>query len=77
MNQNPETMTMEKRIMPQFYHLNIGQAELDEQRALLERLVGLVHAKQTATIEPTDEIAVDAIIGLQNLLDAIADQTDN
>lgn len=59
--------------MPQFYHLTIGQAEMDEQRALLERLIGLLHVGQPATIEPSDEIS---LIGLQNLCDAIADQME-
>jgi hypothetical protein len=60
--------------MPQFYHLNIGQSEFDEQRALLERLIGLLHAGQPATIEPSDEISLDSLVGLQNLCDAISDQ---
>ena len=62
--------------MEQFYFLNIGQSEFDEQRALLERLVGLLHAGHTATIEPSDTIALDALVGLQNLCDAITDQME-
>lgn len=62
--------------MPQFYHLNIGQSEFDEQRALLERLVGLLHAGQSATIDPSDAISLDALVGLQNLCDAISDQME-
>ena len=57
--------------MPQFYRLNIGQSEFDEQRALLERLIDLLHVGQPATIKPSDEIS---LIGLQNLCDAISDQ---
>jgi hypothetical protein len=59
--------------MTQFYFLNIGQSEFDEQRALLERLVGLLHVRQPAIIEPSDEIS---LIGLQNLCDAISDQME-
>ena len=62
--------------MAQFYFLNIGQAEFDEQRALLERLVGLLHAGQPARVEPSDTISLDALVGLQNLCDAITDQME-
>jgi hypothetical protein len=62
--------------MEQFYYLNIGQAEFDEQRALLERLVALLYAGQPATIEPSDTISRDALVGLQNLCDAITDQME-
>lgn len=62
--------------MAQFFFLNIGQPELDEQRALLESLVALLHAGQPATIEPSDTISLDAIVGLQNLCDAITDQME-
>ncbi len=53
------------------FDLNIGQSEFEEQRTLLERLVGLLQVGQPATIEPDQ---LDALVGLQNLCDAIADQ---
>ncbi len=60
--------------MAQFFFLNIGQAEFDEQRALLERLVGLLHAGQPSKVGLSDTVSVDALVGLQNLCDAITDQ---
>ena len=62
--------------MEQFYFLNIGQAEFDEQRALLERLVGLLNAGQPAQVEPSGTVSLDALVGLQNLCDAITDQME-
>jgi hypothetical protein len=58
------------------FSLNIGQAEFDEQRALLERLIGLLHAGQPAKVEPSDTNSLDAFVGLQNLCDAITDQME-
>jgi hypothetical protein len=58
------------------FSLNIGQAEFDEQRALLERLIGLLHAGQPVKVEPSDTISLDALVGLQNLCDAITDQME-
>ena len=55
------------------YDLNIGQAELIDQRGLLERVVDKLSRGEPVTLEP---VALDALLGLQSLCDSIADQTE-
>ena len=62
--------------MTQPYYLEIDQAELDEQRALLDTLLAVHFVGQPATVDFNDKITVDCLVGLQNILDAIADQRD-
>ena len=62
--------------MAQFYHLDIDLSLFDEQRAILNGLIATLRAGHPATVSPTHKVSLEALEGLQNLLDAITDQTD-
>jgi hypothetical protein len=52
---------------------NIGQSELNAQRELIAQLVRGVEMEQTVSVGPAD---LDALHGLQNMLDCIEDQVN-
>ena len=62
--------------MSQFFNMRIGQSELDEQSSLIGGLIGVLRSGNVASISPTDKISIDALVGLENMLDAISDQMD-
>jgi len=57
----------------QFYYFDVDSSLLDEQRALIGGMVTLLGLGKPVTTPPTDR---ETLIGLEYLLDAIADQLD-
>ena len=57
------------------YSLIIGQSELNEQSALISGMLHRLTAGLPFTIDPFDKISLDALIGLENLLDELAVQS--
>jgi hypothetical protein len=62
--------------MSQFFNMIIGQSELDEQSALVSGMLVTLRAGSTLTIDASNKTAIDALAGLENLLDEIAVQMD-
>jgi len=62
--------------MSQLFKLNVNRSLLSAQREELSKIVWTLSSDRTVTISPDDKAVVNALAGIENLLDALSDQSD-